>query len=48
VVVCQSSLPAQIMDSLSTAVASAKAAVEVYGSAVSGGKQCERIEVSSE
>jgi len=36
------------MDSLSTAVASAKAAVEVYGSAVSGGKQCERIEVSSE
>jgi len=32
------------MDTLSSAVAKAKAAVEVFGG---GGKQCERIEVST-
>jgi len=44
-------LPSNIVESLSSALASAKAAVEVFGSSVSGGssvtggKQCERMEV---
>jgi len=41
-------LPTNIMDNLSYALANAKAAMEVLGSSVGGGKQCERMAVGTE
>jgi len=44
---CQPVFATSVMDNLSSVVASAKAAVDVLSASMSGGKQCERIEVGT-